>query len=103
MRKKTYKLQKLENNRYSIITDDMEHCLLCGATDPDIHEIYGGSNRKISMENGFCIPLCRWHHTQITIHPQLNKTFQISCQRIYEQTHTKEEFIKLIGKNYIGD
>ena len=24
------------------------------------------------------------------------------CQSIYEQTHTRKEFMQLIGKNYLG-
>ncbi len=30
MKNKTYKLAKLERNRFSIITNDLEHCILCG-------------------------------------------------------------------------
>lgn len=34
-----------------------------------------------------------------------NKEFDVyvkkECQRKYEETHTREEFIKLIGRNYL--
>ena len=67
MRNKTYKLQKLEKNRFSILTNDMEHCFICKNPFIDIHEIYGGRNRKVSMQNGFCVPLCRERHEFVTL------------------------------------
>ena len=109
MRRKTYRLQKLENGRYSILTNDLDRCIFCGAPDPDIHEVYGGSNRQISMANGFCVPLCRWHHLMVTNPDKtalgfvIDKELKEKCQKVYEQQHTREEFIKLIGKNYIQE
>lgn len=98
MKYKSYKLQKLERNRYSILTNDLEHCYLCGKSPVDIHEIYGGANRKTSMLNGFCVPLCRQHHREITD----NNGFELKklCQKEYEKTHTREDFIFIIGKSY---
>ncbi|MEE3324178.1 MAG: hypothetical protein VZR33_02500 [Methanosphaera sp.] len=57
-------MNKLEKNRYSVFTDDLEHCILCGATNVDINEIFMGRNRKNSMIYGMCIPLCRKHHIE---------------------------------------
>ncbi len=57
-------MNKLEKDRYSIFTDDLEHCILCGATNVDINEIFMGRNRKNSMIYGMCIPLCRKHHIE---------------------------------------
>lgn len=101
MRYKTYKLQKLERNRYSIFTDDLKHCYLCGKSPADIHEIFGGANRKVSMQNGFCVPLCREHHCIITNDNDLSLIMKKICQEKYEKTHNREEFIALIGKNYL--
>ena len=57
-------MNKLEKNRYSIFTDDLKHCIICGLPNPDINEIFMGRNRKNSMIYGMCIPLCRFHHMQ---------------------------------------
>lgn len=100
MKKKTAKLRKLEKNRYSILTKDLEHCWLCGKSPVDIHEIYGGANRKISMANGFCIPLCRQHHEVATNESVMSMFLKELCQQAFEETHSREEFMSLIGKNY---
>lgn len=66
----------------------------------DPHEVYGGSNRKRSIEHGFVKMLCRKCHQDEKILKQL----KIDVQKEYEKTHTRDEFIRIIGKNYIkGD
>lgn len=101
MRGKTYKLQKLEKNRYSIFDWDVEMCFICGGKATDMHEIYCGAKRQVSMKNGFCVPLCRGCHNYITNNEQLSKVLKRQCQRKFEETHTRDEFIKLIGRNYL--
>ena len=101
MLKKTYKLQKLEKNRYSILTNDMEHCFICGSPLVDIHEIYSAGNRKVSMKNGFCVPLCREHHKVATENYSANVFLKVKCQKEFEKTHTRDEWLKLIGRNYL--
>ncbi|MFR2207245.1 MAG: hypothetical protein ACLS59_06880 [Clostridia bacterium] len=100
--KKTSKQIKLEKSRYSILTDDLEHCYICRfqgkkVLRDDLHEVYGGANRKRSILNGFVTPLCRKHHQNEEILSKL----KITTQRMYEVNHTRDEFIKLIGKSYI--
>lgn len=100
MRRKSSKLAKLERNRYSILTDDLEHCFYCGRSPVDIHEIYGGANRKVSMANGFCVPLCRHHHELVTRNEGASLLKEI-CQQEYERTHSREDFMRLVGRNYL--
>ena len=100
MRNKTYKLQKLEKQRYSILTDDLEHCFMCGQSPVDIHEIFCGAKRQTSMKNGFCVPLCRMHHILVTNTNVADMALRKICQEKFEETHTREEFISLIGRNY---
>ena len=64
MRKKTTKLMNLERNRYSIITEDLYHCIECSEKASDINEIFMGRNRLNSIKYGLCIPLCRRCHTK---------------------------------------
>lgn len=50
--------------RYSIITDDLTHCIECGRTDVELHEVWYGANRKLSIEDGLVIPLCKRFSSQ---------------------------------------
>ena len=101
MRNKTYKLKKLEKNRFSILTNDMEHCYICQSPFVEIHEIYGGRNRKTSMLNGLCVPLCHKHHEYVTLNADGSNYLKQKCQMVFEKTHSREEFMKLIGRNFI--
>ena len=64
---KSSKLRKLENNRYSIFTDDLDHCIICRCATDDLNEVFMGRNRINSMKYGMVIPLCRFHHEQYHI------------------------------------
>ena len=101
IKKVTDKQKELNKNRFSIFTTNFNKCFYCGKEGKmDIHEVYGGSNRTRSIKNGLCIPLCRLCHSNENIINHL----RIKLQKEYEKTHTREEFIKLIGKSYIkGD
>lgn len=101
MKSKTNKLRNLEKNRYSILTDRLNCCFVCGNEQVEMHEIYGGSNRKISMANGFCVPLCRCHHTKATLDKEFNLYLKKFCQMEYERHNSRQEFMKLIGKSYL--
>lgn len=101
MKYKTSKLKKLERERYSILTNDLEHCFICKRMASDMHEIYSAGNRRISMQNGYCVPLCRTCHQEITINNTMNLQLKQLCQMEVEKQMTREEFIKTIGKNYL--
>lgn len=100
MRYKSNKLARLEKNRYSILTEDLERCYLCGKPASDIHEVYGGRNRQQSMRYGFCIPLCRNCHILIERDVNLDFEMKLKMQLFYEKTHSRDEFLKIIGRNY---
>lgn len=98
IKKKSSKLAKLERQRDKglIKSGKCEYCgKVCKKLDP--HEIYGGSNRKRSIAHKFVKLLCRECHSNENIINQL----KIDTQKEYEKTHSREEFIKLIGKSYI--
>lgn len=98
MRNISKKQASKEKKRYSIMTDDMNRCFICGQAKQDLHEIFGGKNRTKSIECGLVIPICRTEHGNI-------KNFEKWLHRIgqlkFEETHTREEFIKEFGKSYI--
>jgi hypothetical protein len=98
IKKKSNKLTKLEKTRKE--KTDSSYCYYCHrflGTAGDIHEIYGGSNRKRSIKNGFVVKLCRECHQDETKIANL----RIRFQKMYEKNHTREEFIKLFGKSYL--
>lgn len=101
LKKKSNKLAKLEKKRKSILTTKMKICYLCGSKAVDIHEIFKGSNRLTSIKNNFCIPLCRKCHTKTDNQIELLRYLQKECQKEYEKTHTREEFMKITGRNYL--
>ena len=98
IKKRSNKLAKLERERDKNIIKSGK-CDYCHKIKKhlDPHEVYGGSNRKRSIINGFVKKLCNECHSNEKIINQL----RIDVQKEYEKTHTREEFIKLIGKSYI--
>ena len=98
MKKKSNKLAYKERKRVSVLTDDIDRCFICGMFKNDMHEIFGGSNRQKSIEHGLVIPICRLEHSNI-------KNYEEWLHRIgqkkFEETHTREEFIKEFGKSFI--
>ena len=59
MKKKSYKLNKLERNRFSLFSDNENECYFCHReTKLTWHEIYSGKNRQNSMRYGLCLRIC---------------------------------------------
>ena len=69
------------------------------------HVFLGHGLREISEANGFTVYLCPWHHTDgpnaVHRNKDANRLVQAATQARYEVTHTREEFMALIGRNYI--
>lgn len=88
----------------SIIQED-KSCYVCGKLQVHLHHIYGGANRKTSDRNGFVVYLCPHHHNLsnegVHFNKELDTMLKMMCQQKYEENHTREEFMKLIGKNYL--
>lgn len=80
----------------SIITDDMEFCIICGRPRQAIHHVYYGTAlRKISDKHGFVVPLCNDHHTGAN-GVLLDQKIKQYAQRKYEVAgHSRDEFRKL--------
>ena len=106
IKKKSSKLAKLERERQSLFTDDLDHCIICGKSPVNIHEIFGGRNRQKSMKYRLTIPLCTTeHHNQIEckgIHfnKQLCDEWHIKGQLRFEEVYSDLEFIDTFGRNY---
>ena len=83
-------------------------CYITGQTrNLHKHHIYAGKNRKVSEENGFWVYLVGWLHNQSDegVHGKnghdLDIKLKTECQAKFEETHTRAEFMALIGKNYL--
>lgn len=92
----------LQSERVCYITSRTDHL--------HEHHIYGGANRKVSEANGFKVWLTYDMHNgnnPAAVHNNPNKGFdlmlKVKCQEIFEQTHSREEFMCLIGRNYRED
>lgn len=101
LRNKTKKQAELENSRYSILTNNFYECYCCRGIKEHIHEIYKGRNRKTSMREGLCIPICSKCHERTESDITFLRELQVKCQKKYEEAHTREEFIEIIGRNYL--
>ena len=90
--------------RYSIL-DNLDYCYFCGKPAECIHEVYFGKNRQASIKNGFCVGLCNYHHNMsdysVHFNKQLNKELRQVYQRAFEKMFSREEFMALIGENYL--
>lgn len=70
------------------------------------HIFFGTANRKISEKQGFKVWLtAEEHRGTYGVHGKFGRNLDIrlkqDAQIKYEETHTREEFIKLIGKGYL--
>lgn len=100
------KLKNLEKNRYSIITNNMINCYLCGLKAVNKHEVIYGRNRVHSMEDGLVIPLCmnchtghRGIHNNREIDDYMHKLAEEKWLEYYNKTI--EDFIERYGRNYL--
>lgn len=105
MHQKSNKLAKLERNRYSVFTNDLEHCCLCGKPREHLHEIIYGKNRINSIKYNFVLPLCANHHTGkdgIHFNKELDLYYKRLCQIYFENNiGNRKEFIKIFGRSYL--
>ncbi len=101
--------EKKGSHTWSILTGKDKRCFVTGRENGlQKHHIYHGSGkREISDKNGFWCYLVPEKHLAglggLHAYPEngLDRALKCICQREYEKTYTREEFIKLIGKNYI--
>lgn len=88
------------------IMQDEKQCYVTGRTyGLHKHHIYGGPNRRISEEHGFYIWLVPELHNMSRHGVHFNSDWDLElkrhCQREYEKTHTRDEFMALIGRSYL--
>ena len=101
--------EKKGSHTWSILTGKDKRCFVTGRENglQKHHIFHGSGKREISDRNGFWCYLVPEKHLAglggLHANPGngLDRALKCICQREYEKTHTREEFIDLIGKNYI--
>ena len=89
------------------ILQTTEQCFFCGERGQlETHHIFfGNPGRQISEKHGFKVRLCPAWHRLNENRPHRNRAVDLElkqrCQKEYEKTHSREEFIRLIGRNYL--
>lgn len=48
----------------SIITNDMDHCIISFSPNVEMHHVLEGKNRKLSDEDGLMVPLSKELHNE---------------------------------------
>lgn len=103
---RTSKQAKLERKRTSLFTDDLDHCIICGKSPVNKHEIFGGKNRLNSIKYKLVIPLCTCeHHNQVEcrgIHfdKKMRDEWHKKGQVVFEKTYPNLKFEDIFRKNY---
>lgn len=102
MKIRTYKQTKREKERYSIIYKDLTKCALCPSKiGIEKNEVYEGAKRGASIKHGFVIPLCEIHHKKFHNNRKFALSIKRQFQEEFEKTHTREEFLSIIHRNYL--
>ena len=111
-KKKTKKARR--THPQSILHRKDGTCYLCCGLDHDYrihkdleehHAFPGNPGRQTSETFGFKVYLCQQHHRigSAAVHndPEMLRLIQRDVQEEYEQTHTREEWMSIMGKNYL--
>ena len=89
----------------SIIQPFKDYCFVCFKTiGLEEHHIFSGlSNRKNSEKHGLKVWLCMECHKRVHRDILPNRELKELAQQKFEETHTREEFMQIFGKNYLED
>lgn len=99
IKQKSNKLAKLERNRFSIITYNLDICYICQKHRKDhLDEVFEGRNRQTSMKYGLVIPICFKCHRKLTDNPLLKKDIQEEAKQKFIEKYSEEKFIKEFGR-----
>ena len=103
MKSRSSKQAKLERNRFSILTNDLDHCIVCGAKKDHLHEIFFGRNRTNSIKHGLVIPLCSTHHIEMHKNKEWQDYWHVVAQKRFIEYYHKsiDEFIEIFKINYL--
>ena len=89
----------------SILQTEKE-CFVCKTTyGLECHHVCFGNARKQSEQHGLKVWLCAEHHrgnSGVHFNRELDLSIKRFAQTEFEKTHTREDFIRIFGKSYLG-
>lgn len=99
------------SHSYSILQGKVKRCYLTDTENVPLekhHCFYGHGKRAISDKYGFWVWLRpEWHRGTSGVHGKNGHNIDLllkrDCQRKYEETHSREEWLELMKKNYLED
>ena len=98
----SFRLTTQQKQRFSIIYHDLTKCAKCGSEiGVQKNEVFEGAKRGVSMQHGFVIPLCDPCHKKFHKDRSFALKYKKMFQAKYEETHSHEDFMKLIHHNYL--
>ena len=100
IKKRTNKQAQAEKNRKSIFTNDLYHCIICVKKRDNLHEVFFGRNRQLSIKYGLVIPLCIECHQEIHKNKKLQDIWHKKGQDIFETYYPDLDFLKIFRQNY---
>lgn len=97
------------SHSYSILQGKSKRCYFTDTeTGPlERHHIYFGAGmRQISDKHGFWVWLKpEWHRGTQGVHGRdghkIDLRLKQDCQRKFEEAHSREEFMAIVGRNYL--
>ena len=106
--------KKRQKHKDSILQTRDGRCYICMKNGSDRHwpilhkhHAFLGANRKIAETEGLYVFLCPDHHEFGTdaVHRnyEILREIQRDAQRAYEENHSRQQFMKLFGRNYLED
>lgn len=102
LKSRSNKQAKREKERFSIIYPDLTKCCNCGSKiGIEKNEVYEGAYRQISIKLGMVCPFCKKCYDVFHNDIMFNLSYKVIFEKEYLKTHTKEEFIKMFGQDYI--
>ena len=100
--KSTYKKPHVKVQKIKM--QEHRECWHCHTTlTLEAHHCMGGANRPLSERYGLKVYLCHEHHTGGTgvhFNKILMDKLRREAQKRFEQIYSREEFIRLFGRNY---
>lgn len=85
-----------------------QECIVCGATEglERHHVMFGNPRRQMAEEDGLTVWLCHEHHRgTYGVHGvkghDLDTFLKTLAQSVYEETHTREEWMARYRRNYL--
>lgn len=116
IRKSKTKKKRRRHGKSIIQPKEDKRCYLCMLLNGDCrekqveehHMIHGTANRQKSEELGLKCNLCQEHHKYgpEAVHdgsPENDLLLKRIAQKAYERTHTREEWMSHIGKNFLEE